>query len=131
MAKGGCSEIYTAAYQLQYFIKKSTKFYGKKLTLEEHECQKMFELEEKKLTQQYELEKSKLEIEKLRAENGKVKLAAKKNWNNGTSKGGSMHDKQKMDNNEDIKAELTKITNKEMRHSKTYYNDYRGISGSF
>ncbi|CAB4487329.1 unnamed protein product [Rhizophagus irregularis] len=37
----------------------------------------MFELEEKKLTQQYELEKSKLEIEKLRAENGKVKLAAK------------------------------------------------------
>ncbi|CAB5360451.1 unnamed protein product [Rhizophagus irregularis] len=68
--------------------------------------------EEKKLTQQYELEKIKLEIEKLRAENEKVKLGPckveihitkfrtrKKCINNGTSKGGSMHDKQNMDNN--------------------------------
>ena len=50
------------------------KFYEKKLDLEERESQKKFELEEKKLLQQYELEKSKLEIERLRAENEKVKL---------------------------------------------------------
>ncbi|GES87339.1 hypothetical protein GLOIN_2v1869760 [Rhizophagus clarus] len=50
------------------------RFYEKKLDLEERENQKKFELEEKKLNQQYELEKSKLEIERLRAENEKVKL---------------------------------------------------------
>ncbi|GET55824.1 hypothetical protein GLOIN_2v1777256 [Rhizophagus irregularis DAOM 181602=DAOM 197198] len=69
---------------------------------------------EKKLTQQYELEKIKLEIEKLRAENEKDKEENVLNLK---------EDQQKMDNNEDIKAELTKITNKEMRYSKTYYND--------
>lgn len=42
--------------------------------LKERESQKRFELEEKKLTQQYELEKSKLKIERLRAENERVKL---------------------------------------------------------
>ncbi|RIA81044.1 hypothetical protein C1645_837627 [Glomus cerebriforme] len=41
--------------------------------LEERESHKKFELKEKKLLQQYELEKSKLEIERLRAENKKVK----------------------------------------------------------
>ncbi|CAB5313290.1 unnamed protein product [Rhizophagus irregularis] len=55
-------------------IESRDRFYEKKLTLEEHECQKMFELEEKKLTQQYELEKNKLELEILHAENEKVKL---------------------------------------------------------
>ncbi|CAB4403054.1 unnamed protein product [Rhizophagus irregularis] len=56
----------------QYLSQDGQRFYEKKLTLEEHECQKMFELEEKKLTQQYELEKIKLEIKKLRAENEKL-----------------------------------------------------------
>ncbi|PKK67336.1 hypothetical protein RhiirC2_783637 [Rhizophagus irregularis] len=55
-------------------VESRDRFYEKKLTLEEHECQKMFELEEKKLTQQYELEKNKLELEILHAENEKVKL---------------------------------------------------------
>ena len=50
------------------------RFYEKKLDLKERESQKRFELEEKKLIQQYELEKNKLEIERLRAENEKVKL---------------------------------------------------------
>ncbi|CAB5194862.1 unnamed protein product [Rhizophagus irregularis] len=106
------SEPFTFQYLSQDGQSIPNRFYEKKLTLEEHECQKMFELEEKKLTQQYELEKIKLEIEKLRAENEKVKLGPckveihitkfrtrKKCINNGTSKGGSMHDKQNMDNN--------------------------------
>ncbi len=46
----------------------------KKIDLKERESQRSYELEEKKLTQQYELEKNKLEIERLRAENEKVKL---------------------------------------------------------
>ena len=50
------------------------RFYEKKIDLKERESQRRYELEEKKLTQQYELEKNKLEIERLRAENEKVKL---------------------------------------------------------
>ena len=46
----------------------------RKLDLKEKENQKRFNLEEKKLKHQYELEKHKLEIEKLYAENEKVKL---------------------------------------------------------
>jgi hypothetical protein len=64
----GISGVITA------MIESRDRFYEKKLTLEENESQKMFELEEKKLTQQYELEKNKLEIERLNAENEKVKL---------------------------------------------------------
>ncbi|CAB4403079.1 unnamed protein product [Rhizophagus irregularis] len=72
------SEPFALQYLSQDGQSTPNRFYEKKLTLEEHECQKMFELEEKKLTQQYELEKIKLEIEKLRVENEKVKLAATK-----------------------------------------------------
>ncbi|PKY41221.1 hypothetical protein RhiirA4_454760 [Rhizophagus irregularis] len=102
---------------------------SEKENLEDKSLTKL-ELELKRLK---ELEKSKLEIEKLRTGNEKVKLApnntsitynsftdeprqgrnVSRKLNNGTAKGGSMHDKQNMNNNEDIKAELTKITNKE------------------